>query len=501
MLGNVGKSLAVALAVIAGSACSAPVDQPSILVISIDSLRADKLHVYGDPRELSPHMDRLAGESTRFTQARSSSPWTTPSVMTLFTGLAPPSHHVDNNDRGLSPDVTLLAERLHDAGYRTGAVMPAVTLADHFGFDRGFDSFVLDAQGHDGISGPWSVEKAVEFLRGGDGPFFLYVHLWDVHYNYEAPSPYAARFEAGRAPGPGETDDITKLIKRFRHADEAEPLPEDRIAWLEGQYAAEILYTDEQVGLLLHELERLGRTQNTIVVLTGDHGEAFQEHFVLGHTVHLYDEMVHVPLMVRWPGRVRGGAVSDTPVGLIDLTPTLLDLAGVAHHASAFEGRSLVPELMGEDSSVSPPTDGLLLSTSRRGRLRGLWTPERAYIYDFIQERAELYDLAADPGQQVNLVTQRPGEAELWRRRLCERMAALPPGGEIDVVPLSQATREALDAGFAQLGYTAGPRRRPPREIQDPAKERRAFLDELACDSAASAAQPHDQNDEQADGR
>ena len=152
------------------------------------------------------------------------------------------------------------------------------------------------------------------------------MHLWDVHYNYNPPLPQAMRFQAGRAAGAGETDDVTALTEPGHDPSGMEP---ERLAWLEGQYAGEILFTDEQVGRLLDELERLGRNDNTIVIVTADHGEAFLEHGVLGHTVDLHDEMTHVPLLRRWPREIEANRVIPEQGSLVDLAPTLLDLLGL----------------------------------------------------------------------------------------------------------------------------------------------------------------------------
>ncbi|MCZ6600128.1 MAG: sulfatase [Acidobacteria bacterium] len=469
-------SLGLSILLVAAAACGPGERPPSVVIVVIDSLRADHLHHAGDPRDLSPRLDALAAQATRFSQAGASAPWTTPSVMTLFTGLTPGSHHVDLNDRALDAAVPTLAERFQEAGYRTAAVMPALTLADHFGFDRGFDDFIFATQGHGNVSGPWSISHAIEFLRGHrDEPVFLYVHLWDVHYNYNPPVPHSIRFQAGRPAGPGESDDITALTGPGHHAASLSP---ERVAWLEGQYAGEILFTDEQVGRLLDELDRLGRTDDTVVVVTSDHGEAFLEHRVMGHTVHLYDEMTHVPLMVRWPGQVAAGRVVAEQVGLVDMMPTLLDLVGIPFAPHLFEGRSLAPLLR----SARPEEEGppVLLGTSRQAMKRGLRTPAWSYQVDLVTGEDELYDLAADPAQRENLADSLTGEASVWRRRLCDRLAQRLPGGEVGIDPLPADLQESLAAGLRTLGYVSPAGSQGGRQ-SDPVAERRTILQAAGC--------------------
>jgi arylsulfatase A-like enzyme len=450
-----------------------------VVVIAVDSLRADHLHHAGDPRPLSPRLDALAGESARFLQARSSAPWTTPAVMTLLTGLQPSSHHVDHNDRALSDAVPTLAERFRRAGYATAAVMPALTLADHFGFDRGFDEFIFEAQGHGNVSGPWSLGHALDLLRRHRArPLFLYLHLWDVHYNYNPPLPHAARFQAGRRAGPDETDDVTWLT---RPGNAAADLAPERVAWLEGQYAGEILFTDEQIGRLLDELAAQERAGETIVVVTADHGEGFLEHGALGHTVSIYDEMVRVPLLVRYPGVVPPDRSLHGPAGLVDLAPTLLDLAGLPYRAEEFDGRSLAPVLRGEEAVFDGPP--ALLQTSRRGWWRGLADGRWSYLLDLATGRQELYDLTADPGQQRNLASERPEEARAWRRRLCGALARTPATGEIGFEPLPEDLKARLDAGLRTLGYVGAAGASGGRS-GDPGEERRRVLAAAGCGPA-----------------
>jgi choline-sulfatase len=464
------------VALLATAACVQVEDPPSVVVVVIDSLRADHLHHAGDPRPLSPRIDRLATQATRFSQAHSTSPWTTPSVMSLFTGLVPASHRVDLNDRALSSQVTPLPQRLQEAGYATAAVMPALTLADHFGFDRGFDEFIYATQGHNNVSGPWSINQSIQFLRGhADDPVFLYVHLWDVHYNYNPPLPQAMRFQAGRAAGAGETDDVTALTAPGHDPSGMAP---ERLAWLEGQYAGEILFTDEQVGRLLDELERLGRNDNTIVIVTADHGEAFLEHGVLGHTVDLHDEMTHVPLLVRWPREIEANRVIPEQVSLVDLAPTLLDLVGLTYAPAEFDGRSLAGELRGVAGEAV--SSAVMLETSRRTLKRGLRTADTAFQIDLLSGERSLYDLRQDPGAQVNLWAAENPVAETLQSELCARLAG-SAARRIPIETLPSDLQDSLAAGLRTLGYVGAAKEGKTSRTADGDGESRRIQDLAGC--------------------
>ena len=482
----------VPLLLLAGLTVACAADRrPHVVLLVIDSLRADRLHHAGDPRPLSPGLDALAADGARFSEARSAAPWTTPSVMSIFTGLQPSSHHIDQNDRTLASSVPTLAERFKAAGWATGAVMPALTLSEHFGFDRGFDQFLLEQKGHGQSTGPWSVARALDFARRHrDQPFFLYVHFWDPHYNYNPPAPQASRFEAGSAPAPGTRDDVTALLWTEN------PLTADRLAWIEGQYAGEILFTDEQVSHLLAELGKLAPPEDLLVMVTADHGEAFQEHGWLGHTNRIYDELHHVPWIVRWPGRVAAGRVSASPVSLVDLAPTLLDLAGVPFGADEFEGRSRAALVAGPGADGAPAAEAgnaaapepLLLATSRQAQWRGLWTREWSYLADLVTGSGEYFEHAADPGQKADLALLQPERTARARAQLCARLARPPAGGEVPIQVLPADLKAMFDAGLRTLGYLGGgaeaddARRRFRGRVQDPAAERAGVLEALGCD-------------------
>jgi tetratricopeptide (TPR) repeat protein len=274
--------------------------QPSVLLVTLDTTRADHLGPYGYALADTPAYDRLAADGTVFTRAYSTCPLTIPSHSTILTGRTPPSHGVrDNGDFILGPDAVLLSERLQDAGYATMAFTSAFPTQARWGFDQGFDLY------HDPLDRlptqlDWRderpagdvVDDALAALAGVDGPVFAWVHLFDAHWPYEPPEPFASQHE-GRP------------------------------------YDGEIAYAAHEVGRLLAAWD--ARPGESVVVITADHGEGFGDGGEVTHGFLLHDGTIRVPLMLRGPG-VEAGRVVDTPVSHVDIVPTVLDLVGVPRH-------------------------------------------------------------------------------------------------------------------------------------------------------------------------
>jgi choline-sulfatase len=288
-----------------------PPAPPSILLVTLDTTRADHLGPYGYIHAQTPSYDRLAQEGTTFLRAYSSCPLTIPSHSTILSGLYPPTHGVrDNGDFILSPEVTLISERLHEAGYRTAAITSAFPTQARWGFNQGFDVY------HDPLQRQptqldWSDQRRAEEVIddalaqlaawSGPEPMFFWVHLFDAHWPYDPPEPYRTRF-------------------------------------ITGPYDGEIAYADAQVGRLLEAWDaRHGA--DSVVLVTADHGEGLGDGGEQTHGFLLHDGTTRVPMILRGPG-VASGAVSDDVVGLVDVTPTLLALAGLAPH-EGLQGRDI----------------------------------------------------------------------------------------------------------------------------------------------------------------
>lgn len=471
---------ALSLLLAAASACAPEPRPPNLLLVSIDSLRADHLGVYGYGRDTSPRIDRLARNGVLFEDFIAESSWTLPSHMTLLTGLPSLVHGVVFDGVRLDPARVTLAEHLGEAGYRSAAVVAALYLDPLFGFDRGFERYevvgprvpdeegffarvhddqataerwaTIDASSHRGRSNAQVLTRAWAALDDlGADPFFLFVHFWDVHYDYDPPESYWRRFDPD---WDGDLDPRDYIQNPAVHADMD---PRD-LAHVVARYDGEIRWTDEHVGMLLDALDRKGLADDTLVVVTSDHGDEFFEHGGKGHRYTLYDEQLRVPLVMRWPGRLPAGRRVATQAAMAELVPTLLDLMGVEPMAEA-GGRSLRPWI--EGAATQPGRLALsYLYWPDEWRLRSLRQGDRKLIQRIPagsrQHRTEVFDLARDPGEQEDLGT--PGEAELsvlQRAFRAQREArdALPSSAD-RAVDLPDAMRQQLEA----MGYLdAGP--------------------------------------------
>ncbi len=315
-------------------------NRPNIFIILVDTLRPDHLGCYGYERPTSPNIDRLALEGVRFEKAFSQAPWTDPSILSLFTGLYPsdvwePNRHKVAIRQALPSGVDTLAEILSVNGYFT------VAASDHPGvtyrrFGQGFDIF--SALYH--VDGPWvgwretDAEKILEqlntLLEGRRGnPLLTYVHLIFPHQPYEPPSPYDNYFGRG-----------TYKVS-----------PENR-QYVINMYDGEVKLADDVVGLILKDIRRLNLDNDSIVILLSDHGEGFWEHGLWEHGNSLYNELLHVPLIIHAPNRLPKGKTIKELVRTVDLLPTILDLVGVEYDKTGLRGASLLPVVIKEDTKA-----------------------------------------------------------------------------------------------------------------------------------------------------
>jgi len=386
--------------------------RPNIVLVTVESTRADHVGVYGYPRATTPVLDALASEATVFEDASAVTSWTLPSHASIFTGLYPAAHGVVAYDHRLDDSHTTLAEVLHQAGYQTAAVVSGPFLRSIRNLDQGFelyDQSVTHPDGnraaHGDVTNP-GVERIVEgFLRGGRDPgrpFFLFLYLWDVHYDYLPPPPFDTMF----VPPNAEPVDLRGYEVSSAVGPDSPPA---QIDYVLAAYDGEIAATDALLGRLFGVLKELDVWDATAVAVTADHGEEFFEHGHKGHRNNLYQESLRVPLIVKLPDRRPPSRRAD-PVSLVDLFPTILGLAGVEnvphHHGrsllepAAGASRPLFFELKTEWEAVDP-------ATGERGVVSDLWLAVREGDHKLVLARndgvRELFDLTRDPGERMPL--------------------------------------------------------------------------------------------------
>jgi arylsulfatase A-like enzyme/tetratricopeptide (TPR) repeat protein len=399
----------------AALACGRPAER--VVLVSIDTLRADHLGCYGADFAHTPRLDALAAGGVRFATAISPVPLTLPSHTTLLTGLDPPEHGVRHNGVfRLAEDVPTLAERMREAGFATAAFVASYVLDRQFGLARGFDRYddrTSRQQSGRGILGfaerpaDQVVDAALEWLGSAPPRFFLWVHLYDPHSEYRPPPGFASAFP-------------------------------------NRPYDGEIAFADAQVGRLLGALGERFPDGGTLVVVTADHGESLGEHGEATHSHLVYDATQHVPLLMNGPG-LSPGRVVDPVVSLRDVAPTILDLAGVPPLPGA-TGRSLAAAARGRALEPRAAHVETLATQLDWGwsPLLGLRTEGFKYVR---APRPELYDVAADPGETRNLLADQPERAAALDAELERRLASARPVAPN--VELPDEGRERLEA----LGY------------------------------------------------
>ncbi len=395
-----------------------PAERPNVILISIDSLRADHLGAYGYSRATSPNIDALAAESVVFESAVSTTSWTLPAHVSMLTSLFSEAHGVIAAGDSLADSAATLSEVFQAGGYATAAVVSGPFLNRRFGFSQGFDvyddetvSFTEINDSHQGITAPLTHQRALEILDDvADEPFFLFLHYWDVHYDYAPPSPYDQMFD------PDYSGDIT--ADNFIHNDEIHRGMDPRdLEHVVALYDGEIAYTDYYLGELFEELRRLDLWDNTMIVLTSDHGDEFFEHGNKGHRNTLYGELLNVPLVVKFPQNTWGGQRVSGLAGIVDIAPTVLDVAGLPPLRVA-NGRSLLSRMTGDDQVTSRAyfaDVGRRLKSVISGRTKIIahWRREQGE-----EMRVELYDLDRDPREQLDLASREVQQVEELQRAL-----------------------------------------------------------------------------------
>lgn len=414
------RCVVVTSVVLCWTACSRPGTEtgpPNFLLISIDALRADHLSCYGYDRHTSPVLDRLASRGTRFSRAFANTHGTPPSHATLFSSLYQETHRVGVGTGQVTPadntmpaEIEMVQEILGGAGWSTVAVTGGGYMAARFGFNRGFDDYV-DA--------PRRVDRAAgilfEHLRDAVArrrPVFAFLHTYQVHSPYDPPRRFRSLFGEFQ----GSIEATSEALLEINSSATREFSRED-FEYLESLYDGEIRFTDEVLGRLLDSLEGIGFLDQTIVIVTSDHGEEFGEHGGVLHGGKLFEELLHVPLIISGNG-IDSGVVDPSLVSLVDIAPTVLALAGL-EVPRTMEGRNVF------DRSPSPGKwrDQRVFAQYSDG-LYCVRTPRWKLLQRAANQRVKLFDLRRDPGEQSNLGERYPdvakrlvSELEEWRSR------------------------------------------------------------------------------------
>src|SRR5882672_10267607 len=418
----------IALSVAQAIAQTPEKSAPNVVLITIDTLRADHLGSYGYQQIKTPNIDALAADGARFARAFTAVPVTLPSHTAMLTGTYPMlSGMHDFSGNKLSPQQPTLATVLKQSGYATGAVIAAAVLDSRFGLNQGFDFYYdhfdfnrLDEANLDEMERPGNqvADQALDWLaKNSQKKFFLWMHLYDPHFPYRPPEPYATEYAS--------------------HL-----------------YDGEIAFADEQVGRLLRFLKNKGLYQNTIIVLSGDHGESLGEHGEKTHGFFIYNATMHVPLIVRLPGKSLALTVDD-PVSLVDLMPTVLSAVGL-DIPSQVQGRSLLPILRGEKGNRERTVYGETFLPRIHFNWSELRGAENAKYHFIDAPRPELYDLAKDPGELRNLFADKKAVAEEMRAKLMSLIREYSAGKELaEKTGLDPALMERLKSlGYA--GFSGG---------------------------------------------
>jgi arylsulfatase A-like enzyme/tetratricopeptide (TPR) repeat protein len=435
------------------------VEKPNVVLITLDTTRADHLGCYGYAQARTPNLDALAREGVLFAQAASTAPLTQPAHSSMMTGMYPTYHGVRiNGNTALSQEHKTIAEALSEKGYETGAFIGAFVLDGRWGLNQGFqvydDRFDLEKHKHldlGSVQRPANqvVDAALAWLEGRkQGPFLAWIHLYDPHTPYQPPEPFLSEY------GP---------------------------RGMAALYDGEIAFTDQQVGRVVSWLQANGLEKKTVVVIMGDHGEGLGSHGEGTHGYFVYDYAMHVPFLVATPFAELRGVRVDSQVSAVDVYPTVLALTGI-DPAPRVHGRSLLPVMLDPKTETAAYAYGESMTPS----LQFGWSPLhylRSSRYKLIKApRPELYDLSADPEETTNVFAGHPEVArDLMEKldRLVDETSRGAPTAE--AANLDKETLERLSA----LGYIGAP---VAAKTSDPSQPLADPKDKLAIFSAVQQA-------------
>jgi arylsulfatase A-like enzyme len=389
-----------------------------VILIIVDTLRADFLSCYSADAPRTPNIDRLAGESVLFREAIAPAPWTLPSVSSIMTGLSPLVHSADRARSKLPTELTTLAERMQGAGYHTAGIGFSPFLTAEYNMSQGFSEFYFPIKsGRSNSLGGWILQSllpdlipstentqkltdiAAEWLgRNREEPFFLWLHYFDPHEPYAPPAAYLPDAKPPRRIGTsfGRVHDVRGgyFVPSLKERD-----------WVRRLYAAEVRYVDDCLGQLMDSLRERGMFDDALIILTSDHGEEFWEHGRFEHGHSLYEELLWVPLLLKLPRSSSQGEV-DVPVTTESIMPTVLELCGMDYDGRYLSAGSLVPVMSGgaEEPEESLLSSGVMFYDEKES----LVFDNFKYIRDLVTHDEELFDLVGDPRERSSVASSFP---------------------------------------------------------------------------------------------
>jgi arylsulfatase A-like enzyme len=448
-----------------GSCGGGPDGRPrNVILISLDTLRPDHMSCYGHERETTPNLDRKVAGGALFTDVTSVAPWTLPAHATMLTGLYPSHHGLKDHDARLSDKHVTLAEEFRDAGYETLAVVNTHNVgAPQFQMLQGFEKsfYVQEIEVNPGgvgktkqrtfNSGPSVVSTAKDYLRDNDRPFFLFLHFYDAHTDFTPKEEFFDRFVE---PYSGRMTGHTGQLAGIRARGEGPTLTEEDLRFLRQMYDAEICQLDDLLGRFFEWLDEEGLAQDTLFVVTSDHGEEFVEHGSVLHGTTQYEELLDIPLLMWGPG-VPSGTVIDAPVSTIDIVPTILGMMDLPSRETRdgvdvsvlWKGGSLPERLLFGEADHNNVVDRQEVTDIRHMVREG----SLKLHHNTATGQYELYDIDSDAGEQSDRSESRAQDVERLRLALEDfRATAVEP--EPVGAEMSAADREKLDA----LGYGGG---------------------------------------------
>lgn len=432
--------------------CHTAPERPNVLLIVLDTVRADHLSTYGYGLQTSPNLSALAARGARFDDVVSTAPWTLPSHASLFTGQVPAEHGATHEHRALSPDAITLSERFRDAGWRTAGFSTNPNVSAMTRLDQGFEHFSF-IKG----TGREVTDQAGAFMRDTPAPWFVFVNYLDAHLPYNGlPEATRLRFMPGTPPEARLVALAQQANAPFYACGEREADPAE-IARLIELYDAALTHLD---GLLGELIAGLGEARDdTLIVVLSDHGELLGEHGLVEHQFALLEPLIRIPLVVAWPGRVPAGSVIDTPISLTQVHDMILRLAGLlpTEAGSGFEidlGDELVAEyyspahlLRGLRETEPACADRLehRLTSVRRGDLKLLWRSAGPIA---------LHDLASDPDEAVDVAAAHPDDVAAMLQIVAARQRR--HAGRVDGPPVPEIDAETREQ-LRKLGYLTDP--------------------------------------------